>query len=101
EGGWQELEPWPGPARILPAMAAQEGSIYLISGAELLVGGEGGVTRRFLTDAYRYDPQSGWEPIADVPRPVVAAPAGGYGASHVLVFGGDTGEHFEQQAELG
>jgi SSS family solute:Na+ symporter len=98
--GWRELEPWPGPGRILPAVAAQDGAVYLISGAELLPGEDGSVGRRFLTDAYRYRPASGWERIADVPHPVVAAPAGAYGSAHVLVFGGDTGEHFHRQAEL-
>ncbi len=99
--GWRELPVWPGPGRILPAVAAQDGSIFVISGAELLPDSAGKATRRFLTDAYRYTPGKGWDRVAGVPVPVVAAPAASYGASHILVFGGDSGELFFRQRELG
>jgi N-acetylneuraminic acid mutarotase len=74
---WQVLEPWPGPARILPAAAVQDGAFYLI-------GGE--TSGRLLADAYRYRPGEGWKRIADVPQPVVAAPAIAEGQTHVMVF---------------
>ena len=62
---WISL-PWPtdAPARILPVAAAQNTGkyadkgrgVYLFSGAELLARPDGSVSRRFLTDAYAYDP---------------------------------------------
>jgi len=100
ELGWEELDPWPGPARILPVAAAQDGAFYLISGAELLAGPDGKVKRRYLTDAYGFRPKTGWEKVAGVPRAIVAAPAVGYGESHILVFGGDDGENADRVWEL-
>jgi SSS family transporter len=49
--------------------------------------------RRYLNDAYRYDPGSGWRRIADLPGPVAAAPspAPALGPSHLLLIGGDDG----------
>ncbi len=97
---WAVLEPWPGAPRILPAAAAQDGAFYLVSGADLLVGEDREVFRRYLNDAYRFQPGKGWERIADVPRPTVAAPAIAYGPSHILVFGGDDGENASRVWEL-
>ncbi|MFQ6130522.1 MAG: sodium/solute symporter [Armatimonadota bacterium] len=100
EPRWEELDPWPGPARILPVAAAQGGAFYLVSGAELVTGPDGEITRRYLTDAYRFRPGEGWHRIADVPRPVVAAPALACGPSHILVFGGDDGANADRALEL-
>lgn len=97
---WEELEPWPGPPRILPVVSAQDDAFYLISGAELLTGKDEKVTRRYLTDAYRFKPKKGWDKITDVPSPVVAAPSTAYGQSHILVFGGDDGENADRVWEL-
>ena len=89
--GWRELEPWPGPGRISPVLVAQAGAVYLFSGAELVAGAGGTVTRRYLRDAHRFRPGKGWIALRDCPRPLVAAPAVAYGQSHILVFGGDDG----------
>jgi len=100
---WEQLEPWPGKARILPVMATQEGNIFLISGARLYKGADGKTTREFLTDCYRYNPQSKrWKRIADSPRPIVAAPNPGIplGHAHILFMSGDDGENFFRAAEL-
>ncbi len=100
---WEQLEPWPGKARILPVMAAQEGNIYLISGAHLYKGTDGKTTRQFLTDCYQYNPQSKkWKRIADAPRPIVAAPNPGIplGHAHILFLSGDDGKNFFRAAEL-
>ncbi len=100
---WEQLEPWPGKARILPVMAAQEGNIFLISGARLYKGADGKATREFLTDCYCYNPQSKrWKRIADSPRPIVAAPNPGIplGHAHILFMSGDDGENFFRAAEL-
>ena len=98
---WEVLEPWPGPARILPVVAARDGAVYLISGAELMPALSGGTTRRYLRDAWRYRPVEGWRRVADPPRAMVAAPVIGEGPSHILVFGGDAGGNPPAAAKLG
>ena len=97
---WEVLEPWPGPERILAVSAVQDGTLILASGARLVSDRAGGVTREFLTDAYRYHPKSGWRTIAPTPAPVVAASAVALGNSHVLVFSGDDGSQFGRVSEL-
>jgi N-acetylneuraminic acid mutarotase len=100
---WRTLEPIPGAARILPVVVAQAGAIFVISGAELLTGADGKVSRRYLNDGWRYSPgadNEGWRGIADVTRPVVAAPAIDDGASRILVFGGDDGANAHRVFEL-
>ncbi len=97
---WQELEPWPGPGRILASAASQDGAVYLFGGAELLPAG-GAATRRFLSDGYRYRPGEGWAEVAGPPNPVVAAPTVAWGPTHVLVVGGDDGSSFFRNDELG
>lgn len=101
---WEELGAWPGPARILPVAAAQADDFFLFSGAALVSRGDtAAVSRRYLTDAYRFDPEEGtWTQVADLPRPAVGAPspAPGVGASHVFVLGGDSGAHAGRTWEL-
>ncbi|HPD17779.1 MAG TPA: sodium/solute symporter [Planctomycetota bacterium] len=102
---WQELEPWPGPGRVLPVVAAQsdgyETQVYVISGAELFAGPDAKPARRYLTDGYAYSPKAKtWRRIADAPRPVVAAPAIASGQAHILVFGGDDGANANRVQEL-
>ncbi|HZF41331.1 MAG TPA: sulfatase/phosphatase domain-containing protein, partial [Blastocatellia bacterium] len=103
EPKWKTLDPIPGPARILPVVAAQGGALFVVSGAELLAGADGKVSRRYLNDGWRYSPgadNKGWRRIADVPRPVVAAPAIDDGSSRILVFGGDDGANALRVFEL-
>lgn len=100
EPRWQELEPWPGPARILPVVVAHEGSLYVVSGAALFKGEDGKAARRYLKDAYRFTPGKGWERIADLPRPAVAAPAASWSRERLLVFGGDDGANASRVWEL-
>jgi len=100
---WRKLAPIPGPARILPVVAEQGGALFVVSGAELLAGADGKVSRRYLTDGWRYAPgadNKGWRRIADVPRPIVAAPAIDDGSSRILVFGGDDGANAHRVFEL-
>ena len=96
---WEVLEPWPGPARISPVMAAQDGAVYLFGGAELLRDEQDQLTPRVLADAYRYRPGEEWDAVAGLPRAAVAAPGISVGQSHVLVFGGDDGTSFERRDE--
>jgi MFS family permease/N-acetylneuraminic acid mutarotase len=90
---WQELEPWPGPERVMAVAAVQDGSFFLISGVRWKPGTAGKVVREYLSDAYRYTPGQNWRKITAVPRPVVAAPspAATRGLDHLVVLGGDDG----------
>lgn len=96
--GWEALEPWPGPARILPVAAAQDGSLFMFSGAAFR---QNGVSREYLTDAYRFTPRQGWKRLEPSPRPIAAAPAIAWGDTHILVFSGDDGKLVDQIVELG
>jgi SSS family solute:Na+ symporter len=92
---WDELPPWPGPARRKAVMAAQSSgnagtSVYLFSG-ERPVERDHELTYEYLADIYRYDPSDRtWTQLRDLPRPVAAVSAVEHGASHILVFGGVT-----------
>lgn len=103
---WIEMDPWPGPARILPVAAVQDGSFFLFSGCELLTNANGDVKRNYLTDAYRFTPDSGakgqWMKIAEVPVPVAAAPTPAVpaGQTHILILGGDDGVNADRTMEL-
>ena len=90
---WRELEPWPGPARMLSVAAAQDGSFFLASGADLHAGADGKPVRTYLRDAYRFTPGKGWKRVADLPRAAVAAPspAPTVGTSQFFILGGDDG----------
>ncbi|MHC4394043.1 MAG: sodium:solute symporter family protein [Planctomycetota bacterium] len=91
--GWQKPAPLPAAGRLLPVAAAQDGKFYVMSGAELEEGPDGKVTRRYLTDTWRYWPVEGWKKMAEVPRPVLGAPSPAFAAGqlHFIVFGGDNG----------
>lgn len=99
--GWRELEPWPGSARMLSGVVAQDGAVYVFSGADLLPGDDGVVGRQYLTDAYRYRPGKGWSRVADLPHPAAAAPVASWGRDRILVFGGDHGRLAALGSSLG
>lgn len=90
---WQELDPWPGPARMLATAAVLDKSFFLCSGTDLKPGVDGKPVREYLRDAYRYQPGRGWKKIADLPRSAVASPtpAPVLGHSTFLVVSGDDG----------
>jgi N-acetylneuraminate epimerase len=96
---WQPLPSWPGASRILPLMAALDGYVYLISGAELT--GEAGppVGRRFLRDFFRYKPGAGWETLPGLESAVQAGVAIAWGKK-ILVFGGNDGALADREFEL-
>jgi N-acetylneuraminic acid mutarotase len=93
EPQWRELEPCPGPARMLAVAGTRDDSFFLFSGAALTPDADGKPVREFLRDAWRYTPGSGWKQLADLPRSAVAAPtpAAAIGDSQLLVFTGDDG----------
>ena len=106
ERQWHEHPTWPGPERILPVLGTLDGQVYLVSGAELLpaaADGTSGGTRRFLTDAYAFDPRhETWRRIAPCPVPLVAAPGPAIprGDSCLVFLPGDDGRLFFRQKEL-
>lgn len=99
---WKELPTWPGPPRMLAVAGIQQGSFFLFSGASLHPGANGAAARDYLKDAYRFNPTTGWQRVADMPRSSVAAatPAYASGSSNLVVFGGDDGLLAAESASL-
>lgn len=87
---WQQEARLPGPPRILPAVAVSGDHLYVCSGAELSAGPDGKPARRYLQDAWRFSPTSGWERLPAPPRSAVAAASWGT-SEGFFVFGGDDG----------
>ncbi|HVK14289.1 MAG TPA: hypothetical protein VM597_36445 [Gemmataceae bacterium] len=91
EPAWREIEACPGRGRMLAIAAGIDGAFWVFGGVELVAGKEK-PERRYLSDAYRYDARKGWTRVADLPRPLAAAPspaptdAGGF-----YLLGGDDG----------
>lgn len=90
---WRELEPWPGPPRMLAVAASVAGSFYLAGGTDLAPDASGKPVRTYLRDTYRFTPGQGWQRVADMPNPVAAAPtpAPVVEQESFLVVGGDDG----------
>lgn len=88
---WRELDPWPGPERMLAVAGALDDAFYLFSGAKLTADAEGKPVREYLRDAYRYTSGQGWKRLADLPRAAVAAPtpAASTGSKLLIVTGDD------------
>lgn len=103
DAGWRELEPWPGPGRMLATAAVQDGAFFLVGGVALSAGADGRPVREYLQDAYCHREGKGWKRVTDLPRPVAAAPspAPPAGQSAFWVLGGDDGSKvgFEPLAE--
>jgi N-acetylneuraminic acid mutarotase len=92
EPKWEALDDCPGGGRMLAVAAGFDGSFWLVGGVDLVVGKDEKVERRYLSDAYRYTPSKGWKRVADLPRPVAAAPSPAPSdASGFYVLGGDDG----------
>jgi N-acetylneuraminic acid mutarotase len=90
---WRQLEPWPGPARMLAAAGAYNESFYLFSGVSLAGDAAGKPVRRYLKDAYCFTPGKGWKQVADLPRAAVAAPSPAMNRNNqLLIVSGDDGE---------
>lgn len=105
ERHWREHPTWPGLPRILPTLGTVAGKVYLVSGAALApaAAGETAMTRRFLTDAHEFDPDTDtWRTIAPCPVPLVAAPAPAIpiDRSRLVFLPGDDGALFFRQQEL-
>jgi sialidase-1 len=97
---WETLPPWPGPGSIGASLAAQDDAIYLFGGASLRRGPDGKPVRTYLRDSYRWRQSDGWKRIADLPKPLVAAPIIADGVDTLFLFGGDDGANAAKAAEL-
>lgn len=98
---WEELRPWPGRPRILAMAGASENAFFLFGGTDLVPSGKGSFEREYLSDAWRYDPASGWKRLAELPSPRAAAPSPlPYVDSKFLLLGGDDGELATQVGAL-
>ena len=93
EPRWAEIEPWPGPGRMLAVAAGCDGAFWIAGGVDLVAVEGGAPVRKYMKDAYRYEAGKGWTRVADLPWPVTAAPspapADGKG---FFILGGDDGE---------
>ena len=107
--GWQELTRLPQPLSGATLIAQQDGeeiALFLFGGRA-----KSETTTRFYTSVYHYRPSSGsWKKRGDIhlkneaPLPLAMAGAAAVGASHILLYGGDSGEVFlqaEEAARLG
>ncbi len=90
---WDELDPCPGPERMLAVAASDGESFYLFSGTKLSPGADGKPVREYLKDAWQFEPAQGWARLADMPRAAVAAPTPATRSldGKLLVFTGDDG----------
>jgi N-acetylneuraminic acid mutarotase len=97
---WEAIKPWPGAGRMLAVAAEFDGSFWLIGGADLVPREGATPQRRYLADAYRYTPGSGWERLADLPRAVTAAPSPALAdQAGFLILGGDDGSQLGEAHE--
>lgn len=94
EAGWRQLPPCPGGPRMLAVAGGATDGFHLFSGSGLSPGDDGRPLRTFLRDAWRYRATTGWERLADLPRPTVAAPGpAAFVAGDILIESGDDGTH--------
>ncbi|MBN1561384.1 sodium/solute symporter [candidate division KSB1 bacterium] len=106
---WEELPPWPGPARAHNITIAQHngqaGCIYVISGR---CGKEpsSALIDDLLTDVYEFNParyhqslqhENGWRRRRDLPASVVAGKAAALGQSHILILAGAANFHRQDE----
>lgn len=88
---WNERPPLPGKPRIL-ASAAGLRSDFFVFGGVALEKQETGVKRVYLCDAWKYEIGSGWEKLADAPKPIAAVPSPvPFVAGKFLFLAGDDG----------
>lgn len=89
---WREIAPLPGPGRILAAAAGADGAFWVFGGADLAADETGKVSRRYLKDAWRYDPSGGWKRLTDLPYPLAASPSPtAQTPGNIFIIGGDDG----------
>lgn len=89
---WSELPPFPGKPRIMPVTGAVANTLFVFGGAALEPDAAGKVRRVLLKDAWRYTDDAGWKPLAELPKPVVAAASPApFISGELLAVSGDDG----------
>ncbi len=92
---WKPLPPCPGAGRMLSVAASCDGAFWVIGGVDLVVTQGGSVERRYLNDAFRFDPGTGWRAIAPLPHALAAAPSpAAADAAGFVILGGDDGSQW-------
>ena len=92
---WKDLGELPGDSRMLAVAGVQDGALYLFGGVHMVVDSVGFSShRKYLKDAWKYKPATGWSRVEDLPYPLagVPGPAFAAGQSHLLLLGGDDGK---------
>ncbi len=93
EPAWAEVDPWPGPGRMLAVAAGCDGAFWIAGGVDLVAGDDGPAVRKYLRDALPLRHRPGLDegrrpapdPVTGGPSP---APADGTGFT---ILGGDDG----------
>ena len=89
---WRELPPLPGAPRMLSAAASHDRAFYVLGGAALAANADGKVVRTYLREAWSYRADQGWQRLADLPKPSVAAPSPApFAEGKFLLLAGDDG----------
>lgn len=89
--GWRELPALPAAARLL-ATAASDGRDFYVLGGVTPTKRNDTIARVYLNDAWRYRWNSGWQRLANLPRPMAAAPSPApVIANQIVVLPGDDG----------
>ncbi len=92
--GWQQLEPLPAEPRFLSVGAASGDDFYLFGGVGLSLSGRT-LSRVYLHDVWRHRIDQGWERLADMPRPLAAAPSPApVIGNEIILLPGDDGSRF-------
>ena len=78
---------------MLAVAGAHGDSFFIFSGTELSGDSQGKPVRRYLKDAYQFNPRTGWRRLADLPRPAAGAPSPAISiGGKLLLVSGDDGE---------
>jgi N-acetylneuraminic acid mutarotase len=88
--GWTEAPPLPAPGRILATAATIGDRFIIVGGCSLAPDAAGKPARTYLRDAWSFS-NNKWSPLANLPRPSVAAasPAPVSGDSLFIISGDD------------
>ena len=79
---WEISPPLPGSARSSPAMAGQDGALFLFGGISTSQTGDA----VSLRDSYRFDPEKGWKRIEEMPSGAPFSRAIPLGPTHIAVL---------------
>ncbi|MEM7368951.1 MAG: sodium/solute symporter [Bacteroidota bacterium] len=102
---WEELPPWPGPARAFSLTLAQHNGytdcLYLMGGRRQ---GESPSQWEVLQDVYEFNPgklkESPWRRRADMPAARMAGTGIPVGQSHLFILSGADGSLYQQADSL-